>query len=645
MNSADRQPDSHLVDRVSEHLDHTARQITLDRGDAVSIRHRADRRAARRRRLRTVGAIAAGGVGVVGGIAYLSRPPEAIITTPLVSGPTSTTPSSYSPSTAPATAPATIPPTSAVREDTGLTPADVQIKATEADPLFVWRVVDPGESASISGFSMSEGGGSFPGFAISTAPGVTELVGEPEAVWWHTDDGIVWEPTTIESPFGRPAWSASSFDDRIFAVGTAPGVARSEPNPLQLAIHDGESWTMIELPLDDNATRSLPMGETFRNNSIVRDGDNILVASNIEILIDWGQVAAAAGLREFEVTDEGVITLDDCAAPPSTSFVNELDYLLDPLTTIEPWWDSCDRTLHTWESLGIPEETAAALKNRSTRFFLITPDRNVTEIDGPEPGGVYYPAGGDLFARSIQTEGESAVAARYNDGAWQYIFSPEGKSMGGIRPFIADSMLVDIGISSSRLRSFDGTAVTDIDLGSMLDPDTSHYLTQSTQVGDTWVGIMNSDPVPTAPDGEPKITQNDVSIALTPATGALRFISEPTGETIPRERLVDNGDQTVDVLDPSGGVIATFDLGIGLDTLYNQIDYSGGADPAVLSTTDGESFAIEPLTDLLDVDTSEIRNVSRLVTDGSTVVITVTLTEEYADGTPKQLTLVGTPIG
>ena len=50
----------------------------------------------------------------------------------------------------------------------------------------------------------------------------------------------------------------------MYAVGTAPGIAKTESNPLMLGVSDdgGITWRDVELPVDTNADRDC---DTHRN--------------------------------------------------------------------------------------------------------------------------------------------------------------------------------------------------------------------------------------------------------------------------------------------------------------------------------------------------------------------------------------------
>ena len=63
-----------------------------------------------------------------------------------------------------------------------------------------------------------------------------------------------WTPTDFDPPFAsfeRTAFAAGT----IYNVGTAPGVAASEPNPLlvTLSTDDGATWQQVEMPVDTHA--------------------------------------------------------------------------------------------------------------------------------------------------------------------------------------------------------------------------------------------------------------------------------------------------------------------------------------------------------------------------------------------------------
>jgi hypothetical protein len=57
------------------------------------------------------------------------------------------------------------------------------------------------------------------------------------------------------------------------------------------------------------------------------------------------------------------------------------------------------------------------------------------------------------------------------------------------------------------------------------------------------------------------------------------------------------------------------------------------------------TFSVESVAELLGLDNADIKHVPRVSTDGTTVIVAVTLNDRYPDETAKQLVLVGTPIG
>jgi hypothetical protein len=101
------------------------------------------------------------------------------------------------------------------------------------------------------------------------------------------------------------------------------------------------------------------------------------------------------------------------------------------------------------------------------------------------------------------------------------------------------------------------------------------------------------------------------------------------------------------VTNPDGTERARFtgeDVFNGID---GQVVHSGdnGSEWSILTTADGSSFSVEPVADLLGVEPSAIGSVSRVSTDGTKVVVTVSLNERWPDESRKQVVLVGTPKG
>lgn len=93
-------------------------------------------------------------------------------------------------------------------------------------------------------------------------------------------------------------------------------------------------------------------------------------------------------------------------------------------------------------------------------------------------------------------------------------------------------------------------------------------------------------------------------------------------------------------VDPASGAGYRSALsGAPYETRPTDVDWS------ILTTADGATFARESVADLLGVEPSAINHVPRVYSDGTQVVVVVTLNDRYPDDSRKQIALVGTPIG
>ena len=86
---------------------------------------------------------------------------------------------------------------------------------------------------------------------------------------------------------------------RLIAVGTAPGIAAEQPNPLQLKIAGIESadWNTVDLPIDTHALRQLPMISSAYETSVSPVAGGALVSVTPRVGVDVVEVASAMVLH------------------------------------------------------------------------------------------------------------------------------------------------------------------------------------------------------------------------------------------------------------------------------------------------------------------------------------------------------------
>jgi hypothetical protein len=415
-----------INDRVRSTMQSAAASVQFVESDPNRARRRAHERATRRRRAVALGAVAASSVGMVIGVQAFSRPqPDTVRTVDQVSG------SSVDATAVSPTSPAT--PAPAV-EPSG--------QAALEAPAFVWKVVTPDKGAAI-GASFPAGSATFPMLAVSTAPGRSEDYDGNNARVWRTDDGISWTMTDLASPFGKTLWNSTSIGSHVFAVGTAPGVAADEANPLQVAFSDGATtdWTKVDLPVNDNKYRGIPDVVAATNAMGVPIPNGILVAVTPSVWVDMTKVVGFDESRVVDANDQGFVVLEDGCddltmvtpstiegpvstdVPASTESIRYVDphptttavevarttnenaapegfapvgtdpvgsATVDPAlvaTTLVGGAPQCERVTKTWAEIGVSPEAQFALEAAMvTQFFEVRTDGSVVEIDSPVPG-------------------------------------------------------------------------------------------------------------------------------------------------------------------------------------------------------------------------------------------------------------------
>ena len=68
---------------------------------------------------------------------------------------------------------------------------------------------------------------------LATAPGRSD---EYVAAVLASDDGVTWTPVEVDVPFGSARHVLASSATSVYAVGTSPGIAESQPNPLLFGV-------------------------------------------------------------------------------------------------------------------------------------------------------------------------------------------------------------------------------------------------------------------------------------------------------------------------------------------------------------------------------------------------------------------------
>lgn len=677
--------------RLERHLRRVAETTPVPSSSVVAAKRRAHERTVRRRRAVAGGLAAASVVGVVAGVRVLSEPEPSTIQT-------SDTPTvdTESPSADPATTASTAPPvapTTTVVQAGGLVAVDAQL----GDPAFVWKVVEPDKDRAISGTFSDGTAGTFPSLALSTAPGRSDDYDNIELVVWESDDGIEWDQIGLSSPFQQNFWQPQFVDGTVFAVGTAPGVAENTENPLLVGVSSSDAaaddaWTMAELPIDTNAYDSLPMAWTGLDIGRIALDDRLLVSVTPRVEVDVPAAMRANGMdveeSRFWTTIDGGISVHDAACieqgsgpdgvVPTTTIVDAAPVTVDavPVTTAVdaepaaspgagtalPPADSseCPVTTYTYEALGVPAETLEAMESRVTRMFTVDADLDVVELEPPAPGVRLQPYDYQS-ARFVDVSvfdtyiGEEPLAElqvyEYDGASWKTVSIPNANWAGPT---------VTLGDATAGFR-YDWNDVTFatvdtagdttlVDLRPLLPDDevVVNPLQTLVEVDGRLVTAVQDYPDIIAAIGGVEYTVDGVTARKERSTSRIEYFDAATGDQIEETRVLTREyDGSVTVVDDDGVEMATFsgeELYERLDGAVEWPDAQATSTFHLLTTVDGRTFSSEPIAELLGLTDADISGVSRISTDGSTVVVAVTLNERHPDDTRKQLVLVGTPL-
>ena len=679
---------THAAGRIRRHLEASTDHLDLVATPISQLKGRADQRTARRQRVAALGVVAAVSIAVVGGVAVLSQSePSSVVTSSETGGESGTDslPGTDGPGTDPGTAP---PVTGAAAPEAP--PATIvfgQVSEPdpfgdlglpqEVDPAFVWKVVDPGKEASISSTFSGTLQGAFPTFALSTAPGRSNDYDNIETFLYRSDDGISWTRTGAQSPFASGYWNAQVNDAQIFVTGTMPGIAQTQANPLQIAVGGGDAWEIAELPIDTNAASTLPMVNTGGPQvGSVPYGDGVLVVVTDQAYPDYAAITDALGVDPndagiIDQQSDGVTVVDGACINEVNGQFDPTDELFGPadgLDTVSatsvlgPFEDGddyygCPVVKKTWAQLGMPPESVEALSTSMSRFFTVSAALEITEIDAPSAGS-FYPVGGQepIVELAVNCCTETA-APRYElvDGAW--VESAPGANSILARQGVQLQQLGDLRVGmfgplndgSTPFMSIasDGTQ-SGVDLQEMLAtgaPSSSSWAQYTATTGAQWVGAVQTYDDPIALEGGIEVTFGDVVIRQETQQSRFVVLDAASREPIDRELVSGDANGNVEVRTEGGDVRAEFNV----EAVYNALSPSGDQQlppsHSIITTADGTSFSVESVATLLGLTDADVSRVARVASNGTSVIVTVTLADRYADDTRKQLVLVGTPIG
>lgn len=656
--------------RLRAHLTSNADRVQMPELEPARVRRTARQRTIRHHRAVVSGVAAATVVAMVVGVQALSSGGDGGIR--ITDNPSNAT---------------------ATDDATAVADTSTQIAVASAqlgEPAFVWKVVEADQSQSI--VSTFNGGGtqSFPGLAVSTSPGRSNDYDNIAPSVWRTTDGVNWEQTDLGLPFGdNRLWEAIGSEGRLFAVGTAPGIAKTEPNPLQVAVAgiDSTDWDVTELPFDTNATPNLPFVVNGVERTVAPVDGGVLVAVTASANLNVVELADSTDAfdleRVMEIGPDGIkITSDGCEAgayaPPSTVVMYQNG---TPVGTVPPPTSTTvpddaptatvgsdttepDRTAAdssecplvplSWDDLDVPAESVAALRGNTTTFFLVGADGTVTSVESPVPGGQFTAAGGGSSPDYVITDNFGNWATdgsmyRFGNGTWQTM--PMTFSNWATSPLRLGDDTVGFGYPADGSGPLfttvgPGGTATFVDTDALFPQYSMVSPSSATVAAGHVVSAVSVAPDTLAVGGGAEFTANGLTVRHTSMSKPPIFIDAATGTEIPESNLIYGIDDTITVVNAAGDTIGPVQgadihtrLSAPYETRPTDVDWS------ILTTADGATFARESVAGLLGVEPSAINHVPRVYSDGTQVVVVVTLNDRYPDESRKQVALVGTPIG
>jgi hypothetical protein len=643
--------------RLARDLRSAAGRVPLAPGSEVAVVANGRRRRHRRRQANAIMLVAATGIGTAFTIRQLARTGDSSIATDTLpttestgSVPQSAVPATSTPSdliAPPETVPASVPLDTASVGIPGRMPPPADI----VESNMVWNVVEPDSTQAVAHGDMSATPASgLPGVILATAPGRNE---DYVPQFWRSDDGVTWTAIDLELPFGSVR-NARFSSDSVYAVGTAPGIAKNQPNPLLFGVsHDeGVTWDQIGLPVDTNAGHDLPFIKEVGASATVypiEGGAVVWLYSGAQL--DYAAISQRAlettGRHAVNYTREGVYLGGTSGCPPTTNPDATVPVFESPTTISFPMREpsaGCD--LVTWDEVGVPQDTIDLAFSRTPREFRVIGDE-VTELE--VPAGVIAYFGNTSQGPLFTTE----------DGRGWYRMGPDGvvaetpAPPGGGYPLGAngDTEFVqstpDSGIYGGGYSTGVGASTAD---GSWVYADWSALAgenriaaPQTTEV--TTVGVvevLQAMPDRIAESGGISVSSGGFTASRASARAPVVIINDATGEAVDLTHVW-YGPGGVIITDDDGNQVGTMD-GPTFQSLFDDPSGDSGPDDFLVAVSaDGVHVSVESISELLGVDASDISSVPRISAAGNTTVIAVTLKERNADGSRRQLVLVGTP--
>jgi hypothetical protein len=287
----------------------------------------------------------------------------------------------------------------------------------------------------------------------------------------------------------------------------------------------------------------------------------------------------------------------------------------------------CDVVEVPWDELGVPAETIAARGGPNTRAFMMA-DGATTEID--VPGNAYF--NGVIGERITFAE---------NDGDWFELADDDT-----IVPSTPPAGTIDQSWGAWPIGERDGVTFSSTQLPSEFGSWTDLF---GTSTGDDEVAWTNWSqlyghaavaPDPFVVEGGREVSGGGLTIRRDSLQAEPEFSLTDSGEVVDVSRVrTDSSNGDIVIVDEAGAELARLGGEAASPVVWGGCCDDATNPPAwyVETSVDGMNVASESLAD------ADISSVPRISTDGTNVIVAVTMKERNADGVPKQLVLVGTP--
>ena len=592
-------------------------------------------------------------------------------------------------------------------DDTSLPAAGTWSAYTSAQLVesnLVWSQFEPESAAAVSFLNgTADLTGDGPYVVWSTAPGVNG----GKATMWRSDDGLSWQQVDNLPTFSSADVVEHNGRFLAFGTAPAPASTSGGRSVESIATSEdgGITWATQALPIDTSELENEPgvASVSVHASSIAAGPAGVLAVVRQSVDLEWEKLVPPEVKRSgYNTTPLGiqVVTPNACgdspvgtaptettsvdgavnatstivtpadgatvpACPPSTAVATTVQGNANTRAPLSP------ATTLTWAELGVSDRAGVATVYPEIRLFFAADGVTFEEVNSP--------AGTDRGYADVRltdtTDGFVAAVVTYDDAGIstnELFHTTDGQSWTDLGPAplaypegfgaIGDRLVMSSWVQDSAkpsnpattavaVRDPNGTWTTTL-LNDLVLPSDGVLTSLSGgglavgPDGITMVAMLYVDPV--AEVGGVDVTENGITLqADTALTQSFRFLDE-SGAELGR---TENGMSTSPLvtMDPltgewhvrrteHGEVAATFTGG----EIYEQLPPDAGVPTAlVLHSTDGVAWSRESLDDLVGAPVGGTGGIR--VTDTQVIVAANLAGQKNADGTPKQILLLGTP--